>query len=307
MNNIESISIEITNNCNNNCLICPHGHNLITKKGFMTIEIYEKILTQIEILKDNIKLELHGIGESLLHPQLLDMISLSTKKGFTSVLCTNAIILTLDKAKKMFDNGLKRLIFSLETRENYEKIRSHNIYDFVLENIKNIASKIPGIEIEIFWIYLGNETDEDYEKFKNQFENRRIIFNRFRACNWRGKIKFEGLLEKSGEYVRKYECPLFKKYCSIDFLGNIRHCYIDYNSEYILGNLLEQNFEDIWLSKKRKDYIEKMKNGEYANFYPCCECVFPFVEKYEQISDEIGSQDLKRPEMQLLSKIKSNL
>ena len=301
----KTISIEITNNCNNSCLICPHGHNLIVDKGYMPLDMFNSILSQIESFKDNTYLELHGVGEPLLHPRINEFIKSSKKYGFTCSICSNAILLTETTAKKIADSGLDKLVISLETKENYERIRCTNIYDKVKENVIKTVQNHPSIEIEIYMIVIDDSDYDRFEEFKNQFSGNRIVFSQFRATDWCGTIPLEGLATKKGKYVRKEICPLFAKYCSIDYMGNVRHCYLDYNSRYIYGNLNESHFLDIWESKQRIEIMDRMRKGEYDQFEPCCDCVFPFVESLPETCDtDITDEDLNRPEMQLLSKIK---
>ncbi|KPA18987.1 hypothetical protein MHK_000792, partial [Candidatus Magnetomorum sp. HK-1] len=57
----------------------------------------------------------------------------------------------------------------------------------------------------------------------------------------------------------------------------------------------------IWRSDKRKNIAFKMSSGLYETVKPCCDCVYPFTDNLHEI--EVSENDLKRPEMQLLSKI----
>jgi len=300
---LKTVSIEITNNCNNQCLICPHGHNLIRDKGYMDSSLFRKIIKYFEAYK-NIIIELHGIGEPLLHPLLPDFISYCTQKGLFTSICTNAILLNAKMSEKLFKSGIKKIVVSLETKENYERIRCINIYDKVLENVISIVDTYPSIEVEVFMISLEGDDPLEFNKFAKQFGNRKITFNSFCASDWCGKIPFEGLVKKNGVHVKKIICPLFQSYCSIDFNGNVRHCYLDFNSEKTYGDLNDGDFESIWNSQNRLSVMDKMKNGLYEDLYPCRDCVFPFSTNLDD-KNFFYDNDFNRPEMQLLSKIKS--
>lgn len=301
----KSISIETTNNCNNQCLICPHGHNLIKDKGYMERDVFYGIIDKLVPYRDSAVVELHGVGEPLLHPYLPDFISYCTAKGFYTSICTNAILLTEKVGRRIIDSGLKKMVVSIETKENYERIRCTNIYSKVLENIQNMARMSSDLEVEIYMITLGNESSDDFQAFKEQFDRDRVTFSDFRASDWCGKIPFEGLSLKKGAHVRKTVCPLFKDYVSIDFQGRIRHCYLDFNSEILYGDLTQTDFDALWRSDKRLAVMAKMADGLYRELTPCSECVFPYVDNKGEIdaeySDDAGEN---RPEMQLLSKIK---
>jgi len=300
---LKTVSIEITNNCNNQCLICPHGHNLIKNKGYMEFSLFKKIINDLEPYKNTI-LELHGIGEPLLHPLLPNFVSYCTQRGFFTSICTNAILLYPKIAEKLYNSGIKKIVVSLETKENYERIRCANIYDKVLKNVTSTVDNYPSIEVEVFMISLEGDDPLEFDNFSKQFGDRKIIFNSFCASDWCGKIPFEGLVKKNGIYVKKIICPLYQLYCSIDYNGNVRHCYLDFNSEQTYGNLNNDNFETVWNSKKRLSVMDKMKNGLYEDIFPCCDCVFPFSKTIDN-KCFFNDNDFNRPEMQLLSKIKS--
>ncbi|KPA12081.1 radical SAM protein, partial [Candidatus Magnetomorum sp. HK-1] len=257
----KTISIEVTNNCNNQCLICPHGYNLFNKKGYMTKKLYLKILDDIDFLRNKINIELHGIGEPLLHAEIYDFVKIAVKKGFHTTICTNAVLLNKKTAKKIANSGINKIVVSLETKKNYEKIRCINIYDYVLENVMFVADKFSSIDLEIYMISINDKKTEDFDTFKKQFKGKNITFNQFSASNWCGKVPFKGLASKAGKYIKKSVCPLFKHYCSIDYEGLMRHCYVDFNSEYIYGDLNINKFEKIWRSDKRKNIAFKMSSG----------------------------------------------
>ena len=302
-----TISIEITNNCNNSCLICPHGHNLIIEKGYMPIDLFKLSLERIDGLKKGTVLELHGIGEPLLHPRINEFIEVAKRHDFFCSICTNAILLNEQMAKKIAESGLDKLVISLETKENYEKLRCTNIYDRVKDNVVRTAETHPGIRIEIYMIAVDDSDLGKFDEFKKQFKGVNMQFSQFRATDWCGTIPLEGLARKKGRFVRKEICPLFANYCSIDYNGNIRHCYLDYNSQKLYGNIAQNEFLDIWQSEKRSQVRRMMQKGEYEKIWPCRDCVFPFVDAEVDV-EKVGitDEDLTRPEMQLLSKIKQN-
>ncbi|KPA10461.1 radical SAM domain-containing protein, partial [Candidatus Magnetomorum sp. HK-1] len=249
-------------------------------------------------------IELHGIGEPLLHPLLPDFVYYCTQKGFFASICTNAILLYPKISEDLYNSGINKIVVSLETKENYERIRCTNIYDKVLKNVISLVDTYPSIEVEVFMISLEGDNPIEFQKFSQQFGTKKITFNSFCASDWCGRIPFKGLMKKKGTYINKKICPLYQFYCSIDYNGKVRHCYLDFNSEQTYGDLNNEAFETIWNSENRLSVIDKMKNGLYKYLSPCRDCVFPFSTT---IGDKCSffDNDFNRPEMQLLSKIKS--
>lgn len=58
-------------------------------------------------------------------------------------------------------------------------------------------------------------------------------------------------------FSNKYKCDFYKAGISIDYKGNLRVCYVVKN---IIGNLLNENIEDLMLSNQRRIILNKMKN-----------------------------------------------
>ncbi|MEW9093559.1 MAG: radical SAM protein [Clostridiaceae bacterium] len=83
----ESIWIETTNYCNENCKFCFHYNNaMIRKRGYMSLELYKKIINKIGFFKPRI--DLHHSGEPFLHKDLYEFINYAKKfdldVGFTT-------------------------------------------------------------------------------------------------------------------------------------------------------------------------------------------------------------------------------
>ena len=75
----EGLQIEITSVCKSNCLMCPRKYYKF-KHGFMTNELFKNIIDQSINL--NVKgINLTGIGESFLDPNIKDKIKYAYNKG----------------------------------------------------------------------------------------------------------------------------------------------------------------------------------------------------------------------------------
>ncbi len=103
------------------CSYCPNPHGLGYGKGNMSMETWQRVLYWTERLKHNQPRKepvtwLHGIGEPLLNPHLVEMVrSMSpiTKVGFS----TNGKILDEELAVALGDAGLTILTISTHDLE----------------------------------------------------------------------------------------------------------------------------------------------------------------------------------------------
>ena len=97
--------IEITNRCNLACIYCVH-RIMKRKQEDMTLDIFEKTLELCKFLwrrGTQQELWLHGLGESLLHPEFLTYCELARKKlpGLIIRVSTNGVDLTKEHCEVM--------------------------------------------------------------------------------------------------------------------------------------------------------------------------------------------------------------
>jgi MoaA/NifB/PqqE/SkfB family radical SAM enzyme len=116
-----SFDVELTNACNLRCRFCPR-EALTRPRGTMTARTMEAVLDHIPPDGD---LFFCGLGESLLHPGVVDAVRLGKRRGRRRVgLVTNAALLTPDLTRRLLDAGLDTLQVSFNgiTPEVYERV-----------------------------------------------------------------------------------------------------------------------------------------------------------------------------------------
>jgi radical SAM protein with 4Fe4S-binding SPASM domain len=135
------LTIELSDVCNLKCIMC--GINFIKKPtGFLDFEIFKNLVG--DIIKEKLffpHVQLHYEGESLMHPQISDILKLvnTFQKFFdTLIIDTNGhfmgdgILQELLKIEGLF------LTFSIDaaSKATYQKIRKGGNYDIMISNIK---------------------------------------------------------------------------------------------------------------------------------------------------------------------------
>lgn len=134
-----SVTIEVTNYCNLNCIMC-------FKKGLpkqvpkhMSLELFKKILDDIKPIKGVCFV---GLGEPLLNPAFPYMLLEARKRGLSTNMATNGFLID-----DIIARGLVKLVgkisISLDsaTKENYEKIRKGSNFNKIIENIKILVKE----------------------------------------------------------------------------------------------------------------------------------------------------------------------
>lgn len=130
------LHLEPTINCNLNCKMC-NRQNLDSKSGNMTFDAFKKIVDDIPNLVD---VQLTGLGETLLNPDILNMLEYLKLKEIYFGLTTNGILLTDQISNKIleFDIGWISISIDGANRKTYKLIRNSDKFDDLIRNIKNL-------------------------------------------------------------------------------------------------------------------------------------------------------------------------
>ena len=134
------IIIEPTNICNLKCSCCPQGNsNEGRKKGFMSREIFTKILNNIDLPIKDIYLYLHG--EPMLNKELDFFVSqIESLNGVITTIFSNGYSIDIELLKKILKYKKVCFSFSMDilNKEWYEHIRQPAKYEKAIEFLQEI-------------------------------------------------------------------------------------------------------------------------------------------------------------------------
>lgn len=107
------LQIELNNNCNLSCIMCPRK-NLTRKVQNLSWDVYKKIIDEAAELKiSDIKLFL--FGEPLLYPKLIEAIKYAKSKDLQHVdFSTNGQLMNKNKARELVNSGVDLINFSID-------------------------------------------------------------------------------------------------------------------------------------------------------------------------------------------------
>jgi hypothetical protein len=103
------VQIELTNHCNRRCSYCGQM-NMTRPKGFITMDTIRRCVAVLAQLKQA-TVGLNHYGESLLHPQLIDIITELNANNVAPWLYTNGDLL-LPRMKELASLRLHNLVIS---------------------------------------------------------------------------------------------------------------------------------------------------------------------------------------------------
>jgi radical SAM protein with 4Fe4S-binding SPASM domain len=266
--------IEVTNACNLNCDFCPR-YNLSRGTGFMEFDLFKLVIRRINEMGARY-VNINRFGESLVHPQFLEMLRYAKDQGIPNLgYVSNGQLLTPDVVEEMVQAGIDRITISLDTldKEEYEKHRKGaqlektvNNLNYLIEYRNKLGRQKPIISINSVLI-------------ADNFEQMERIFRRY--VNKVNFIEFRGVAEygpsKSADKFLYRKKPQFNVMSCIqpwqrlnfNFNGDVNPCCGDVDGELIIGNIKDSSIKELWYGEKIKR-IRKIHAQKAVEELPVC-------------------------------------
>ena len=300
------IMLEPTNRCTFKCAFCPTGDlNLLAKTpkrplGDMSLKLFKKIIDDLDDFAPSIikRVQLFKDGESLLHPNIIEMIEYTKKSKFVKEvdITTNASLVDEEMASDLVDTGIDTIRVSFEgsiDNEMYKKItKTDYTYDQIKENFyklhyakkkKNLIK--PFLEAKV--IDTGF-SQEKIDKFYKDFEG------------IADEITVDPLVDRkklTGKIIKGEKELLVNKVCSVPFYnltinhdGTVSVCCVDWNYTTIVGNLNESSVFDVWHGDEMYEFRKMHVKKEASKHNLCNKCEYmsrlPNVSNIDKLAED---------------------
>ena len=287
-----SLSVETASFCNLKCPECPTGTKSIQqKKFFPNTEACQKLIGELH--PTLLSLLFFFQGEPLLNEETEEMIKEAHKKNIYTVLSTNAQNISHERARKIVQSGLSKLIISIDgtTQETYEKYRIGGHLNKVLEAVEhlnywkhNLKSNSPVITGQ-FIVFRHNEHQiKDLKTFLKKSGFNKMEIKSAQLNNYQEKSALLPVNKKYSRYrynSRTMEVTLkkqtrntcFKMWHSavVNAEGDILPCCFDKDSHYKMGNTNDQSFISLW-NASRYNAFRKKVHHKRSDIEMCCNC-----------------------------------
>lgn len=161
--------------CNFKCKYCLHAlpkieHEDISEVMYMDMDMFIKYVNEMKLFEKKIKmLRFAGIGEPLLHKDIIQMVSYAKKMNIAESIdiVTNGLLLTKTMSDGLIEAGLDRLRISIQgtSEQKYKDICGATIkLEEFIKNIKYFYEnrKNTTVYIKIIDCALDGEDDEMY-------------------------------------------------------------------------------------------------------------------------------------------------
>jgi radical SAM protein with 4Fe4S-binding SPASM domain len=273
-----AIGAELTNNCNLSCPECTTGSGKMDReRGFMDLDLFKKMINELRPYIYNINLYFQG--EPMLHPGFFSFLenSLTT---YTTV-STNGHFLSEENCEKIVKSGLNRLIISLDgtDQESYSAYRKNGNINTVLDGIQKVsaAKKKFKSSLKIEIQFLVNQLNEHQIPRAKELAKKLKVGLKFKSMQIYDKKdvatwlplngRFRRYRMEDGEYVIKSSLPgrcarlWFNPVITWD--GKVLPCCFDKNGEFVMGDLNQDTFRDIWYGSKYRIFRKSILSGRH--------------------------------------------
>ncbi len=287
-----AVSVEPASFCNLQCKECSIGNRQnIADRKFMNFEIFEKIVSEMSDYV--LYMNLYFQGEPFLAPNLCNMIGLANRKKIFTSTSTNGHFLTDKMCENIVSAGLKELIISIDgvTQNVYEKYRVGGNLKTVLQGIENIQraktiykSEYPIVVMQFLVSAVNEHQISEIKKLAKTLNINKLQLKSMQINNFGANSFLIPTIKKYSRYKKdcngkysiknKLQNRCFRLWSSavINAKGEIVPCCFDKLSQFVMGNISNQLFGDIWKNSKFKNFRKQIfKNRKAIEI--CCNCI----------------------------------
>lgn len=277
----EEIILEVTNLCNLKCRFCHfHGKDAQQRRelGFMSPQIWEKILNEIQKWNRPCTILTHGAGEPLLYPHLKALLTKARENTQLRIgFMTNGMLLTSDIAKMLIDLKMESLALSIdgiipETHDHFRKNADLKLIEKNLEYLisekERSGSNYPALTFNMVgYPEILDQEDGYVQKWLPYADS--VMISKFRPVGSRE-------LYNQDEFLSAHSftpCPLIYHQTVISIDGVMGLCYEDINLDVPLGNVLDTDLLAIYNnSPVLNSYRKAHERKDISQLKLCSDC-----------------------------------
>jgi radical SAM protein with 4Fe4S-binding SPASM domain len=230
---LRNVEISAIDICNRKCGFCPRSSDIyINKKEQASLLMIEKIAIELNSIKFNGRVSFVGFGEPLLYKNLTNAIS---------------------------------IIKNLTPTVQWIEVITNGDY-LTINKIKELEKA--GCTNMIVSMY----DDDISEKLIKLFENVNITLTLKDCYNGLSVVNRTDIMTQNKPLNIKRPCylPFYKMI--IDSNGDVIICSNDWGRLGVIGNVLKNSIQEIWLGDIIENYRKELQNGHRKNCEPCKYC-----------------------------------
>lgn len=283
------VSVWLSHYCNLNCSYCLYSE-MNQKRVFIDTQKFMKLLRELKLLGVE-GIEFSGGGEPTVHKDCFKLAEYAKMIGFRVGMFTNALHFDWDKISNF---SYIRVGLDTLNKDTFKKLKGakDGMFDMVIKNIEELVQKSrslsrekrPRIGVKFMVcrdnyldiiekaIKFGVETGVDYVHFRRVFGKEGL--NEKEVSYFLGELNSAKRLFKGfiyGDFMfedLKEPCFMAPIHSVITAEGNLLNCCYGTSDDYVIGNVFESTFEEVWYSDKHKQVMNKY-TPDFCNKYTC--------------------------------------
>ncbi|MFO0576719.1 MAG: SPASM domain-containing protein [Polyangia bacterium] len=276
--------IELTNRCPMRCGFCPRGvpGKMSRPTGFMELALFRRLLEQLPDGQAAYRpLELHHLGESLLHPQVADFVAAATERGLPTEMSVNPSLLTPELGRRLLDAGLRRLVVSLDGLDDPTLVRIRGPaarYTRAEPNLEALVDEVaargdaaPQIVIQMIDLHANRDQHAAF-LLRWGTTGLKTVTAYIKALD--GPDPDDGEAGTAGREPLRYLCSYPFRSVVVLWDGRVVPCCRDDDGRLILGDLNRQTLEEIWHGPVARELRRRHRRNELPKGHLCSGCAW---------------------------------
>ena len=268
----EKVIINVTYECNNNCVFCAVGTWRSRKPK---VEVQKQTLT--EAFRKGVRMVDFDGGEPTLDKNLLQLINYANKLGYENMhLTTNGRLLsTKQNAEKIVKSGIRSILFSLHGPEHIhdELTRAKGSFKQTVQGIKNVM-KFGRVDIGVN-ITLTKKNINCLDEFFMIVHDLGVRKVNIQFLTPFGLAKKEQLPNKRD--IQSIIPRIIKKYSDIAIqLVNLPYCILPGYEDYLIDDAMKQKRRMAFIAKDEQNLSEFLSSKRYKD-KECDSCLHSII------------------------------
>lgn len=274
-------TLEITTviGCPLMCTVCPQNNLISNYKStnkYLTFENFETVLNKIPKF---VRIDFSGMAEPWINKDCTKMFELTLKNNYSVAIYTTLVGMNRDDTDKVINlienhkSQIKVLCIHLPDKNgNMRGWKETDEYHYALKNILRFKD-------ESFFQAMTMNSNEEVSDLIKFYNIKLTGYNKnwlahTRAGSLSINEKNRNITINKNENLKPVTCKSTPFYDHNVLLpnGDVVLCCMDYSLKHIIGNLLNNEYDDLYLSDEMIKVMKENKKPEYSKCSICKSC-----------------------------------
>lgn len=219
-----------------------------------------------------------GIGEPLLHPQIVDFVAGMSETGMRTVLTTNGLQLTNFMCKELVSAGVTSIEVMIDAykSDTYESVCQGGVLKDIQQNLKHLinASRIEGRGTKVIASFTSQDKnageEEAFQKYWEDHGVDQVLIKQPASLGGEEQGADQALWETSSEDREPCVYPWEQLYLCAK--GLLHYCPIHVGENTSIGDYGDASISELWSGEDMRALRKAHKSSNYECHERCGRC-----------------------------------